>query len=139
MIAGEEIGMFRLFFALAIAMLFLLCGAAAAEDVKAGPISVKDAWSRATPQGTEVGVGYLTITKYVQKSYEATRPRSYPVKPTCHCLHLRVSHFLRQRSRVTFMTSDTIELPHWCNVSTRARKPIHNIELTSLRYCNRQP
>jgi copper(I)-binding protein len=62
MIAGEEIGMFRLFFALAIAMLFLLCGAAAAEDVKAGPISVKDAWSRATPQGTEVGVGYLTIT-----------------------------------------------------------------------------
>jgi len=62
MIAGEEIGMFRLFLALAIAMLFLLSGAAAAEDVKAGPISVKDAWSRATPEGTDVGVGYLTIT-----------------------------------------------------------------------------
>ena len=54
--------MFRLFLALAIAMLFLLSGAAAAEDVKAGPISVKDAWSRATPEGTDVGVGYLTIT-----------------------------------------------------------------------------
>src|SRR5215831_19377113 len=62
MIAGEEIGMFRLFLALAIAMLFLLSGAAAAEDVKAGPISVKDAWSRATPEGADVGVGYLTIT-----------------------------------------------------------------------------
>jgi periplasmic copper chaperone A len=62
MIAGEEIGMFRLFLALAIAMLFLLSGAAAVEDVKAGPISVKDAWSRATPEGTDVGVGYLTIT-----------------------------------------------------------------------------
>jgi len=44
MIAGEKIGMFL---ALAIAMLFLLSGAAAAEDMKAGPISVKDAWSRA--------------------------------------------------------------------------------------------
>src|SRR5215468_1058310 len=61
MIAGEEIGMFRLFLALAIAMLFLLSGAAAAEDVKAGSISVKDAWSRATPEGADVGVGYLTI------------------------------------------------------------------------------
>ena len=43
-------------------MLFLLSGAAAAEDMKAGPISVKDAWSRAKPEGTDVGVGYLTIT-----------------------------------------------------------------------------
>jgi periplasmic copper chaperone A len=62
MIAGEEIGMFRLFPALAITMLLFLSGAAAAEDAKAGPISVKDAWSRATPEGADVGVGYLTIT-----------------------------------------------------------------------------
>src|SRR5262245_11715098 len=64
MIAREEIGMFRLFPALAITMLLLLSGAAAeaAEDAKGGAISVKDAWSRATPEGAEVGVGYLTIT-----------------------------------------------------------------------------
>jgi len=56
--------MFRLFPALAITMLLLLSGAAAeaAEDAKGGAISVKDAWSRATPEGAEVGVGYLTIT-----------------------------------------------------------------------------
>lgn len=61
MIAGEEIGMSRLFPALAIAMLLFLSGAAA-EDATAGPISIKDAWSRATPEGANVGVGYLTIT-----------------------------------------------------------------------------
>src|SRR5919108_3907020 len=57
----EEIGMSRLFPALAIAMLLFLSGAAA-EDVTAGSISIKDAWSRATPEGANVGVGYLTIT-----------------------------------------------------------------------------
>jgi periplasmic copper chaperone A len=61
MIAGEEIGMSRLFSALAIAMLLFLSGAAA-EDATAEPISIKDAWSRATPEGANVGVGYLTIT-----------------------------------------------------------------------------
>ena len=61
MIAGEEIGMSRLFPALAIAMLLFL-SSAAAEDATAGPISIKDAWSRATPEGANVGVGYLTIT-----------------------------------------------------------------------------
>jgi periplasmic copper chaperone A len=54
--------MFRLFPALAITMLLLLSGAATGEDAKAAPISVKDAWSRATPEGADVGVGYLTIT-----------------------------------------------------------------------------
>ena len=72
--------MFRLFLALAIAMLFLLSGAAAAEDVKAGPISVKDAWSRATPEGTDVGVGYLTIT--ATRLIASSRPRPpLPAKP----------------------------------------------------------
>jgi copper(I)-binding protein len=61
MIAREEIGMFRLFRASAVAML-LLSGAAAAEEAKTGPIAVTDAWSRATPGGADVGVGYLTIT-----------------------------------------------------------------------------
>ena len=61
MTAGEDIGMFRLFPALAIAMLLFLSGAAA-EDATAGSISIKDAWSRATPEGANVGVGYLTIT-----------------------------------------------------------------------------
>jgi len=53
--------MSRLFSALAIAMLLFLSGAAA-EDATAGRISIKDAWSRATPEGANVGVGYLTIT-----------------------------------------------------------------------------
>jgi copper(I)-binding protein len=61
MIAGEEIGMSRLFPALAIAMLLFLSGAAA-EDATARPVSIKDAWSRATPEGANVDVGYLTIT-----------------------------------------------------------------------------
>jgi periplasmic copper chaperone A len=54
--------MFRLFPALAVVALLLLPGAATAETAKAGSISVKDAWSRATPGGADVGVGYLTIT-----------------------------------------------------------------------------
>jgi periplasmic copper chaperone A len=62
MTAREDVRMFRLFPALALAMLLFLSGAAAAEDATAGAISIKDAWSRATPAGTDVGVGYLTIT-----------------------------------------------------------------------------
>ena len=44
------------------ALVLALPGLANAEEVKAGSISVKDAWSRATPEGANVGVGYLTIT-----------------------------------------------------------------------------
>lgn len=45
-----------------IATMLLVPGAAAAEEAKAGSIAVKDAWSRATPEGADVAVGYLTIT-----------------------------------------------------------------------------
>jgi len=31
------------------------------EQAQAGSISIMDAWSRATPEGADVGVGYLTI------------------------------------------------------------------------------
>ncbi len=43
----------------AVAMLFLVpvAGPAAAES----PIRVENAWSRATPPGTEIGVGYFTV------------------------------------------------------------------------------
>ena len=44
------------------ALVLTLPGLANAEEAKAGSISVKDAWSRATPEGANVGVGYLTIT-----------------------------------------------------------------------------
>jgi periplasmic copper chaperone A len=44
------------------ALVLVLPGLANAEEAKAGSISVKDAWSRATPEGADVGVGYLTIT-----------------------------------------------------------------------------
>jgi copper(I)-binding protein len=43
------------------ALILVLPGLASAEEAKMGSISVKDAWSRATPQGADVGVGYLTI------------------------------------------------------------------------------
>ena len=44
------------------ALVLALPGLANAEEIKAGSISLKDAWSRATPAGADVGVGYLTIT-----------------------------------------------------------------------------
>jgi copper(I)-binding protein len=34
---------------------------AAAESVKIGDIAIDNAWARATPKGSQVGVGYLTI------------------------------------------------------------------------------
>jgi periplasmic copper chaperone A len=54
--------MLRSFPALAVAVLLLIPGPVAAEEATAGAISVKDAWSRATPEGADVAVGYLTIT-----------------------------------------------------------------------------
>src|SRR5262245_64122393 len=45
-------------FALAGLMVFV-AGGAAAETV--GAIAVENAWSRAVPEGTSVGVGYLAI------------------------------------------------------------------------------
>ena len=34
---------------------------AAADPVKAGDLTIDNAWARATPKGSEVGAGYLTI------------------------------------------------------------------------------
>lgn len=48
--------------ALGVAALVVLAGKAAAEEFKAGKISVEQPWSRATPGGAKVGAGYLTIT-----------------------------------------------------------------------------
>jgi len=49
--------------ALGVAALVVLAGkAAAAEEFKAGEISVEQPWFRATPGGAKVGAGYLTIT-----------------------------------------------------------------------------
>jgi periplasmic copper chaperone A len=41
--------------------LVLLAAPARAEDVKAGDLVISQAWSRATPGGSKVGGGYLTI------------------------------------------------------------------------------
>jgi copper(I)-binding protein len=43
------------------AMVIVPTQPAAATEFKAGDIAVRDAWSRATPGGAKVGVGYLTI------------------------------------------------------------------------------
>lgn len=46
----------------ALALFGIAClGTAAAEPVRVGDIAVDGAWSRATPPGARVGVGYLTI------------------------------------------------------------------------------
>jgi len=47
-----------------VSALFLASLAAAplrAQEVKAGDLSITQAWSRATPGGAKIGVGYLTI------------------------------------------------------------------------------
>jgi periplasmic copper chaperone A len=47
-----------------VSALFLTALAAAplrAQEVKAGDLSITQAWSRATPGGAKIGVGYLTI------------------------------------------------------------------------------
>jgi periplasmic copper chaperone A len=48
----------------ALALSLALAGAAsvsAAQEFKAGDITVDKAWARATPKGAEVGAGYLTV------------------------------------------------------------------------------
>jgi copper(I)-binding protein len=39
----------------------LIVAPARAEDVKAGDLTITQAWSRATPKGAKIGSGYLTI------------------------------------------------------------------------------
>jgi len=46
---------------LVAAMLSLAAAPAVAEEFKAGDITIDQAWSRATPKGAAVGVGYLVI------------------------------------------------------------------------------
>ena len=45
----------------AAAMLSLAAASAMAEEFKAGDITIDQPWSRATPKGAAVGVGYLVI------------------------------------------------------------------------------
>jgi copper(I)-binding protein len=47
-----------LFFALAFS---LGLGAAGAEEIKAGDLTIEKPWARATPKGADVGAGYLEI------------------------------------------------------------------------------
>ena len=47
---------------IAIAMAAALSGAAAAHDFRAGDLVIEHPWSRATPPGARIGVGYATIT-----------------------------------------------------------------------------
>lgn len=47
---------------LALALAFTaLAGAASAYDVKMGPLVIENPWSRATPAGAKVAVGYVAI------------------------------------------------------------------------------
>jgi copper(I)-binding protein len=49
------------FFASAFLVFTLLAAPARAEEVRAGDLVIKQAWSRATPGGAKIGSGYLTI------------------------------------------------------------------------------
>lgn len=54
--------MYRLWFhALTLAAFLLAANSASGEQAKSGSISVDNAWSRATAQSVDIGVGYLTI------------------------------------------------------------------------------
>ncbi len=45
----------------AVFLAALVAAPAQAQEVKAGDLSITQAWSRATPGGAKIGVGYLTI------------------------------------------------------------------------------
>ena len=51
--------MTRVFAALALTV--LTAGGAAAADYKAGPIEIRNPWTRATPQGAAVAAGYMVL------------------------------------------------------------------------------
>ncbi len=42
-------------------LLALCCAPASAAEIKAGDVTIDQAWARATPKGAPVGAGYLTI------------------------------------------------------------------------------
>jgi copper(I)-binding protein len=44
-----------------LALALALVGAAAAQEFKAGDVTIDKAWARATPKGAQVGAGYLTV------------------------------------------------------------------------------
>jgi copper(I)-binding protein len=46
---------------LVLALLGLAAAPALADPVKAGDLTIDSPWARATPKGSEVGAGYLTI------------------------------------------------------------------------------
>jgi copper(I)-binding protein len=46
----------------------LLASPLAAHEYKAGPIQIKHPWSRATPKGSEVAAGYMTLTNTGRES-----------------------------------------------------------------------
>ncbi|MEN3975205.1 copper chaperone PCu(A)C [Emcibacter sp. SYSU 3D8] len=52
--------MFRTATALML-LVSIMSGHAFAAEYKAGPLTITDPWSRATPGGSKVGAGYLTI------------------------------------------------------------------------------
>jgi copper(I)-binding protein len=51
----------KAFLSSALLALALSIGPAAADSVKAGDLTIDSPWARATPKGSEVGAGYLTI------------------------------------------------------------------------------
>ena len=48
-------------FTAAAVLAILIAAPARAEEVKAGDLTITQAWSRATPKGAKIGSGYLTI------------------------------------------------------------------------------
>ena len=72
-------------FAFAICVLAALSATPSlAQQVKAGDLVIDHAWTRATPGGADVGIGYLTIeNKGRLRTNLPARRRRRPRRPSC--------------------------------------------------------
>ena len=74
----------RMLFAV-VALAFAACTSpAAAQETKAGTLTIAEPWARATPPGAKVGAGYLRITNtgLRRTGWSASPPRS-PAAARC--------------------------------------------------------
>ena len=94
------------------AAVFLIGGMAAAETYSAGGLQIVGPWARATPKGSTVSAGYLTITN---KGQEADRLIGGSVAPASRFeVHTTVTEKgvarMRQVTSLEIKPGETVEL-----------------------------
>jgi copper(I)-binding protein len=94
------------------AAVFLIGGMAAAETYSAGGLQIVGPWARATPKGSTVSAGYLTITN---KGQEADRLIGGSVAPASRFeVHTTVTENgvarMRQVTSLEIKPGETVEL-----------------------------